>query len=314
MSDNEKRRGFKRKTIESTIKEKMAAWIKTLPEDMQKDVKKDYIVTGGAIASMLLGELPNDYDVYFQTPDVALRVANHYISKLATSDKVSRIEAKIVDGNRVSILIKSAGILADNTNVEMYQYFETLSPREMDEYFKRDLKKEKEEPYKPALISTNAISLHNHVQIITRFIGAPSWIHTNYDFVHCTNWFTERDGLTLNQPALEATITKELKYVGSLYPLCSMFRLKKFIKRGWTITAGEMLKIGWDISKLDLNNPQVLRDQLVGVDAAYFSQLLSLLHAKQDIDRTYLFECVNRVFDTDEMDVGKNHTLGDDND
>lgn len=308
MSEIEKpSRGFKRKTIERTIRGKMNAWMKTLPEELAARVKDDYIVTGGAIASMCMGELPNDYDVYFKTPDVALHIANHYISKLATTEKISEIKATIVDGNRVSILIKSAGILEEGTDADSYQYFETLSPAQMDEYFTKEKKEDKAEPFKAALISTNAISLHNSVQLITRFIGEPEWIHTNYDFVHCTNWFTNQGGLVLRQPALEAIMTKELKYVGSLYPLCSMFRLKKFIKRGWTITAGEMLKIGWDISHLDLGNPIVLREQLVGVDAAYFMQLLSLLKDKQDIDRTYLFECVNRVFD----DAPDEHNYGD---
>jgi hypothetical protein len=79
-----------------------------------------------------------------------------------------------------------------------------------------------------------------------------------------------------------------------------MFRLKKFIKRGWTITAGEMLKIAWDINKLDLNDRLVLQDQLTGVDAAYFRQIIDLLN-KDDkpIERTYLFELINRIFDED---------------
>jgi hypothetical protein len=51
------KRGFKRKTIVQTIENKMNAWIKTLPESMREKVNNDYIVTGGAIASMLLGDL-----------------------------------------------------------------------------------------------------------------------------------------------------------------------------------------------------------------------------------------------------------------
>lgn len=311
-------RGFKRKTIIANIKMKMKAWIKTLPPELGAKVWNDYILTGGAITSMLMGENPNDYDVYFQTPDVALEVANHYIAKLALTDKISRIEAKslpIHGGHQIAIGIKSAGVMEDGINLNEYQYFECMPPGMMDEYFKKDTKEtkdEKVEPYRAALISTNAISLHNNVQIITRFVGPSEWIHTNYDFVHCTNYYTEKGGLVLRQDALESILSKELKYVGSLYPICSMFRIKKFIKRGWSITAGEMLKISWDISKLNLTNMEVLKDQLVGVDVAYFMQLLRLLGENKDIDRTYLFECVNRVFDSEELAVGKNHTFGDD--
>lgn len=64
-----------------------------------------------------------------------------------------------------------------------------------------------------------------------------------------------------------------------------------------------MLKIGWDISKLNLNDIDVLKDQLVGVDAAYFHQMLSILENNKDIDRTYLFEIINRVFDSVDEDI-----------
>ena len=99
---------------------------------------------------------------------------------------------------------------------------------------------------------------------------------------------------------MEATLTKELKYVGSRYPICSLFRLKKFIRRGWTITAGETLKIAWDINKLNLMDREILYDQLCGVDAAYFHEIIAALKGVGDIERTYLFELINRVFDGEE--------------
>jgi hypothetical protein len=147
-------------------------------------------------------------------------------------------------------------------------------------------------------MTTNAITLSDKIQIILRFTGDVNEIHKNYDFVHCTNCY--RDGkLTIRQDALLSIITKELRYIGSLYPVCSMFRLKKFIKRGWTITAGEMFKIAYDISKLNLDDINILEDQLTGVDAAYFNEVINILRkeSNRDINRTYLFELISRVFD-----------------
>jgi hypothetical protein len=138
------------------------------------------------------------------------------------------------------------------------------------------------------------------VQVIFRFTGPPEEIHHNFDFVHCTNWYADGE-LHLNQAALEAILSKELQYIGSLYPICSVFRIKKFLQRGWTITAGTMLKISWDISELDLSQREVLQEQLVGMDAAYFHQVIALLREGDTIDRTYLYELINRVFDTDEF-------------
>ncbi len=301
------KRGFKKKTIAKAIRQKVAAWLNTVDDvPLRKEILENYILTGGAITSMLLGESPNDYDFYFIDSKVAAKVANYYLNpvKASTSnDKISDIYAED-RGNRVSIFVKSAGVVLDNTNLNQYDYFEGLSPAALDKYLDKS-KMKTPEPYKPVVISTNAISLTKGVQLIMRFCGDPEEIHKNYDFVHCTNYYTEKTGLVLNQPALESILAKELKYVGSLYPLCSMFRLKKFIKRGWSVTAGEMLKIGYDIAKLNLDDPKVLQEQLVGVDQAFFGQLLDILRSDieggREIDRTYLAEVINRVFDEEDV-------------
>ena len=304
MIEQVTKRGFKRKTVVENIENKMAAWIKTLPEDLRYEVKFDYIVTGGAIASMLQGDLPNDYDIYFKTPEVALKVAGHYLDELNfrdQNDKVSEIKAEIVD-NHVVIMIKSAGIIEENTDIGDYEYFETSEPGAVEQYFSKwalnKPKREKEkETFRPAYITSNAITLHDGIQIIIRFCGQPEEIHKNFDYIHCTNWYTHSSGLELKPEALEAILAKELKYVGSLYPVCSIFRMRKFIKRGWSITAGEMFKMVYDASRLDLNNYNVLKDQLIGVDAAYFNEVLTVIKDKESLDRTYLFEIMNRVFD-----------------
>lgn len=308
-------RGFKRKTIAKTIRAKIKSWLASIEDEkLKKAIQNDVIVTGGAIASMLMGRNPNDYDIYFKTKETAKLVAEHYLSAYVGKEtqKISEIRVDDTpDKQGVAIFIKSIGTLEDESQLEGYQYFESLSPADIAKFFdSTDAAKAIEEPkkYRPIMISSNAITLSNDVQIITRFCGEPSTIHTFYDFVHCTNYFTEQDGVVLNEKAMEAILTKDLKYVGSKYPLCSMFRMKKFIKRGFGISAGEMLKIAWDINKLELEKPTVLQEQLIGMDAAYFHQVLGLLKEKGygkpgvELDRTYLFECVSRVFD-EETDI-----------
>jgi hypothetical protein len=75
---------------------------------------------------------------------------------------------------------------------------------------------------------------------------------TKLDFVHATNYFTFEEGLVTNVAALESILTKSLRYQGSLYPLTSVIRMKKFIQRGWTVNAGEILKMLFQVSELDL--------------------------------------------------------------
>jgi hypothetical protein len=157
---------------------------------------------------------------------------------------------------------------------------------------------ESEEKYRVAFLSQNAISLTDDVQIVLRFNGNSEEIHKTFDFMHATNYFTFEEGLVTNKTALECILAKELKYQGSLYPLTSIIRIKKFINRGWSINAGEMLKIMFQISELDLTNIEILEEQLIGVDVAYFSLLIEILRGVPEDKMTaaYISEIIDRVF------------------
>jgi hypothetical protein len=52
------------------------------------------------------------------------------------------------------------------------------------------------------------------------------------------------------------------------------------------------------LSQLDLQNPAILKEQLIGVDAAYFSQVLRLLNDKdpEKIDFAYLTQLIEKMF------------------
>ena len=303
MNNQTEKRGFKRKTIEKTIQTKMNSWLKSIEDEkLRERVKAHYILTGGAIASMLLGDLPNDYDVYLDDVDVAADLSKYYVARLTcnvpkTCDQSANIsdweagEVSVViseNRDRVSVRIPSSGVL------------------DREDQDKNSSNKGK---YKVRMITANAITLSDSVQIVLRFVGKASEIHKNYDFVHATNYYTEREKLVLHQAALESLMCRELKYVGSLYPVCSVFRIKKFVKRGWNITAGETLKILFDVSRLDLTDISVLEDQLTGVDTSFFTSLIeSLRKGDTAFDRSYLFSLINQVFDgtEDEYDAHPN--------
>ena len=68
--------GMKIPTIKSLIRRRLSDWVASIDnEELQKKLREDTIVTGGCIASMLLGEKINDYDLYFRTKETALAVA-----------------------------------------------------------------------------------------------------------------------------------------------------------------------------------------------------------------------------------------------
>lgn len=101
---------------------------------------------------------------------------------------------------------------------------------------------------------------------------------------------------------MEALLSRQLVYQGSKYPICSIIRTRKFLARGWHINAGQYLKMCFQVSRLDLRDLAVLEDQLVGVDSAYFLQLIDALQRKKESDpefvvsSTYLGSIIDRLF------------------
>lgn len=157
--------------------------------------------------------------------------------------------------------------------------------------------------YRTRYISSNAISLSDKIQIVIRFVGTIEDIHKNYDFVHCTcSYDYATNKVHLPAEALECIINKELIYIGSKYPLCSIIRTRKFIKRGWTINAGQYLKMALQLNKLNLLDLNVFKEQLTGVDSYYFEKAINQIMKKKEdnpdfnIDNEYLFTIINRIF------------------
>lgn len=276
-------------------------------ENVRGLVEKNSIITGGCIVSLLTNEQVNDYDVYFRDKQTALAVAHYYVKKYKELNPDSPDVPSVTDaGERIKIFIQSKGVAYDSQLMNEVQYFD--HGYRTDE-FEADLEaiiKDAEqdiEGYRPVFLSGNAITLSNKIQLVLRFYGTPEEIHRNYDFVHCTCYYLPAEHkLVLPAQALESILTKELQYMGSKYPVCSVIRTRKFIKRGWMITGGQYLKMAYQISLLDLENLEVLEDQLVGVDAYYFTQIIEILRAQKEkdanfkLDANYLSTLIDRMF------------------
>lgn len=305
-----KERTMRTKNIEAVIAKKVKDWLDSIEDqELRNFLEPDVIVTGGCVASMFLGEKVNDYDVYFRTPESARKTAEYYVAVFNESrprdglDGLALREIFVEEGKegRVKIVVKSSGVAAEDSDLEALGEAQGLEP---GEYLEKAVDSEVEEKdgdgkrYRPVFVSPNAVTLSNKIQLVFRFWGEPDVIHENYDFVHCTNYWTKKTGLVLRQPALESLLTKDLRYVGSLYPVCSVMRVRKFVRRGWTITAGQLLKMCFQISQLDLSDMVVLEDQLIGVDVAYFMEVVDKLREKnpEKVDGSYLAEILDRMF------------------
>ena len=304
------------KTIRKILRSKITEWLTSITDEtLRTQLEKEVIVTGGSIASMLIGQPVNDYDLYLKTKATTIAAARYYVQKFNSNKKIKVAEGvteyepyvdekkitncKGIEEDRVVIYIKSAGVASETQDT--YQYFEA-QPDDVVQQFVASLNPEEEEgkeKYRPIFLSTNAITLSNSIQLVIRFYGNPDEIHDNFDFAHAMSYYDyAENNLVLPNEALTCLLSKTLKYKGSLYPICSLFRTKKFLERGWRISAGEQLKMAWQISELDMKNVEVLQEQLTGCDAAYMHQLLTALKSVEadKINSCYIAEIIDRIF------------------
>ena len=299
---------MQKKTIHRIIKKKMQAWLDTLPLALAKKVKPQILVSGGSIASLFLREPVNDYDVYIQDMDVLLELAEHYAKDHQVICYDGRQREEYLKEREDDAKLKST--FGEDLS-EYTVFLKSLAHDQIklgvpDAGLKPTIKGIEEIPddvYIPVFMSQNAISLTNDVQIVTRFSGDHNEIHKNFDFIHATNYWTFDQGVVVNLEAIESLLTKQLYYQGSLYPLTSVIRMKKFILRGWKISAGEILKMLFQTSLLDLKDPVVLADQLMGVDIAYFGILIKVLQTSgKEITNKHMMEAIDTVFNQIDLD------------
>jgi hypothetical protein len=258
---------MKRKTIVKQLRNKLKEFLESIDdEDLRSELELNIIVTGGCITSMLLNEKVNDYDIYIKDKVVLGKLINYYINKINKKYPYYTIES-IEKDERFFIKIKSDGVIEESLKLE-----KTENPT-----------------YDVLFVSSNAITLSDKIQIVVRFFGNPEQIHENFDYIHCTCYWKSWDNeLVLPPRALEAIINKELVYSGSKYPICSIIRSRKFIKRDWQITAGQYLKMVFDCNKLDLEDVDTLQDQLMGVDSAFFNELIRYIDRQRKDNENFV--------------------------
>lgn len=313
------------KGIKRHLQYKIEDWLEHLAEtdpELALKVRKDIIVTGGAPVSLIQREKPNDYDVYLKTRKSAEALGRFYctwynekIRKEGDPKALIKIDTPEdsrvpITKDRVKIHIQSDGAASENDNLLEHTFenhLDAVSQTDdvaVEDVIKATEDKEGNKPrYRPVFLSQNAITLSDGIQIVLRFYGTPEEIHETYDFLHCKIYYDlDRNKLEYSKEILRSILDKRLQYTGSRYPVCSVIRLRKFIRRGWHVNAGHILKMLVQVSELDLYDVDVLEDQLVGVDSAYFMSLIKAIREKQTKDESfkitegYITTLIERIF------------------
>jgi hypothetical protein len=153
-----------------------------------KTFPKAYFVSGGCIASLLQGGVPNDWDVWFYGEEFAQRVKKLYTEDPSYQNEVATMEEKYRD------------VIADD---------------------------------KRLLVTENATTLKNGIQIITKYYGSPEEVRKTFDYVHCLPYYDAmQDKLYISRDQYDCCNAKILK-VNNLDNL-KEYRRQKFLNRGYT--------------------------------------------------------------------------------
>ncbi len=126
-------------------------------------------------------------------------------------------------------------------------YFHTSTDADIvREYFKSQ-KPDYTKKYHVKLITDNAINLSDKIQLITKFTGSPSEVTDKFDWQHIKSYYDcNTEKLHLTSDVYQLVVEKDLIYTGSDYPLSSLMRLKKYIKKGWNVSNTTILHIALD--------------------------------------------------------------------
>jgi len=328
------------KTMNKIIGRKLNEWLESVTDKALCDIiKENIVITGGCFPSMIQNEAPKDFDCYFKTKEATKKVAEYYVKQWNESHKDKRnklgkaCQVFVLDGaepskelleyyqisaidqsksrmiantppERLKIIFPSDGVVGDpqevRANEELGDVLNNIA--EIDETKADEIIEQEKRKYFPVFLSTNAITLSNGIQIVVRFYGEPDKIHETYDFAHTKAYWTSDTGTIIPNEVYDAVVNKTLVYTGSKYPVCSIFRMRKFIERGWKINAGQMLKICMQVSDLDLTDIDTLEDQLVGVDSLYFMNLIEQFrrmkekNADWDLTPQYIVSVIDKIF------------------
>jgi hypothetical protein len=194
--------------------------------------------------------------------------------------------------------------------------FSARKVNDLDLYLKEDdeektksyaLVKELEDTYKYKVVHTsnNAITLRRkgfknveyEIQIITRFVGEPQFILDTFDFTIVKALFDfETYQFVMDDRFLVDIAQRKLQYTGSSkYPICALYRTKKYQERGYTLSGANIVAISMAIHSLQIKTYGDLKDQLMGIDTSMFEEIT------KDFDDSKTFDAVSFINDWYEL-------------
>ena len=132
--------------------------------------------------------------------------------------------------------------------------------------------------------SALSLMVDNHrLQLIKAVMGTPEEIINDFDFTICQGAFHLERGFIFNDDFFQHLAQRRLVFnIHAKFPICSLYRTRKFIKRGFSLSGIEAIKLGLCIQALRLDTYKDLRAQLMGIDTLFLKDLTDSLRGEEE--------------------------------
>lgn len=213
--------------------------MKNIPFTLTQLIEKHHIIiAGGSITSVFSGMEINDFDLY-------------PLTKASYDNFVKDIDEKMQANKKKSP--SNWGLLCNSPNALTYKYDGVV------------------------------------IQVISKFCDVNSLVYNpnlsatdlieSFDFTVCMGALDYKEQkFVLYENFLQDVCQRKLVFnVKSAYPVCALYRVSKYINKGYKISGGEAIKLALSIHNLEMNNYKDLKEQLLGIDTVDFIDITESL-------------------------------------
>src|SRR4030043_315196 len=159
------------------------------------------------------------------------------------------------------------------------------------EHFECMIKDVENKGWKPAFNTVNAMSYNIvpigidkpiRIQFIRTYFGLPSEVIGMFDFTICMAAYDpQKKEITLGEDFLYHLSQKTLSFnIKTEYPISSLWRVRKYLKRDFTLPAIECIKIALAINDLQIETYKDLKKQLDGIDTLFLKEVTDAMIEK----------------------------------
>ena len=222
---------------------------------IKKMEETNAIIAGGAITSIFSESPISDYDVYFYT-EKELEAFNEYLNKLVDGkEDLDILDRDVMDSDfRCTKQCTSSNawtykVFWGNKTATIQVIMKCTCSTYCDENSSQN-------PYDPSLLLST------------------------FDFTVCMGALDVKSKqFILYKDFLVHLCSRRLIYNTKVmtYPICSLHRMLKYLKKGFSISGVEVIKICIAITQLKLKTWQDFKEQLMGIDTQVFEPLTDAL-------------------------------------